>query len=191
MDVALYESALSEFCAALVSLNPRVLDLGCGPANLGKYVRTCRPAIVLSGVDLSEEMILLARRNNPGADYIVGDVRDLRFESCSWDGILLGFVAPYLTSDELNSTICDMSAWLTPGGAVYISIIWSPDLVSGPQSTSSGEGPELQIYYHSPESVTETMERNGFRVTSTTHVADKSLPEKTAPQTIIIGTKIS
>lgn len=53
-----------------------VVDLGCGPGNLTALLAARWPDAAVAGVDSSAEMIVRARRDVPGIDFEVGDVRD-------------------------------------------------------------------------------------------------------------------
>ena len=54
----------------------RVVDLGCGPGNLTALLAQRWPDVHVSGLDSSPEMIDQARRDVPGIDFAVGDLRD-------------------------------------------------------------------------------------------------------------------
>jgi SAM-dependent methyltransferase len=70
--------ALECFVAAL---SPgRVLDIGCGTGYLTRLLRGS-----LVGVDQSEEMLELARRRVPNAEFLRVDVPPLPFADCSFD----------------------------------------------------------------------------------------------------------
>lgn len=53
----------------------RVVDLGCGPGNLTALLARRWPDATVEGVDSSPEMIERARRDVPGIDFRVGDLR--------------------------------------------------------------------------------------------------------------------
>ncbi len=53
-----------------------VVDLGCGPGNLTALLAERWPGATVSGVDSSAEMIAAARRDVPGIDFEVGDLRE-------------------------------------------------------------------------------------------------------------------
>lgn len=55
---------------------PRVVDLGCGPGNLTRLLAERWPGAEVTGVDSSPEMVEKARRDVPGIEFRVGDLRD-------------------------------------------------------------------------------------------------------------------
>jgi SAM-dependent methyltransferase len=78
LDLAERE-AVERFVAAL-SPGRRVLDIGCGT---GYLTRLLRGTVV--GVDQSEEMLELARRRVPHAEFLFADVPPLPFEDGAFD----------------------------------------------------------------------------------------------------------
>src|SRR5687767_9338389 len=52
-----------------------VVDLGCGPGNLTRLLAERWPDAEVRGVDSSPEMIAAARRDAPGLDVEVADLR--------------------------------------------------------------------------------------------------------------------
>ena len=54
----------------------RVVDLGCGPGNLTRLLAERWPGAEVTGTDSSPEMVETARRDVPGVDFHVGDLRD-------------------------------------------------------------------------------------------------------------------
>jgi trans-aconitate 2-methyltransferase len=62
---------------ARIQADPRtVVDLGCGPGNLTALLAERWPQAQLRGVDSSAEMIASARRDLPGLDFEVADLRE-------------------------------------------------------------------------------------------------------------------
>ena len=68
-----YEDDL-RFMRFLIPEHLRVLELGCAT---GQLLAALKPSYGV-GVDLSERMIAVARRNHPGLHFFVGDVEDPR-----------------------------------------------------------------------------------------------------------------
>ena len=58
-----------------------VVDLGCGPGNLTALLAQRWPEASVSGLDSSPEMIEGARREVPGPDFAVGDLRSWQPET--------------------------------------------------------------------------------------------------------------
>lgn len=90
-----------------------LLDLGCGAGHndytLKKYFR-------VTGVDLSQAMLGLARRLNPEVEYLVGDMRTLHLER-TFDAVIVADSIDYmLTEDELLAAFHTAYEHLCPGG---------------------------------------------------------------------------
>ncbi|MDR2901613.1 MAG: class I SAM-dependent methyltransferase [Lactobacillales bacterium] len=61
----------------------RILDIGCGPGNNAAYLSALGYTVV--GVDLSENMLALARQKSPGTTFIKQDIAHLDFPESSFD----------------------------------------------------------------------------------------------------------
>jgi ubiquinone/menaquinone biosynthesis C-methylase UbiE len=112
-----------------------VLDVGCGPGTISAdFARLVAPGQV-TGIDLSLEVIELARRNTDGSDvanlsFQVGDAYDLAFADASFDVVYAHQVLQHL-SDPVRA-LREMRRVLVPGGlaavrdADYGKFTWSP-----------------------------------------------------------------
>lgn len=126
-----------------------VLDLGCG---------TGRHAVILAsrgksvmGVDLSPEMVAIARRRAADADvtsvdFHIGDVRTFR-STARFDVVLMMFaVLGYQTEDaDVEATLETAAAHLLPGGVLIFDVWNGPGVEAiGPtsriKSVPSGNG---------------------------------------------------
>ena len=54
----------------------RVLDLGCGEGHVARRVQAAGGQV--TGLDLSSELLRIARQRGAGIEYICGDAQDLR-----------------------------------------------------------------------------------------------------------------
>jgi ubiquinone/menaquinone biosynthesis C-methylase UbiE len=75
---------LSEFISSL-PLDGQVLDAGCGN---GAYSRYLSDKFKVTGIDISEKQIELARKNAPKAEFICGDMTKTHFPDDFFQGIL-------------------------------------------------------------------------------------------------------
>jgi len=104
--------------AGLLPAGP-VLDAGCGPGHVGRYVRDLGRTV--SGVDLSPRMIDRARELNPGMDFHVGDLRSLPFPAASFAGLIAFYSIIHLREEELPAAFAEMRRVLLPGGLLALS----------------------------------------------------------------------
>jgi SAM-dependent methyltransferase len=105
-----------------------VLDLGCGSGILARIVGDAGYAV--TGVDISADMITLARSEAPGATLTVGSAHDVEVPDGCVGVTAIGEVLNYATDDRagiraLTTLAAKVHAALAPGGT------WLLDL-SGP-----------------------------------------------------------
>ena len=77
---------IDEFIS-LTKANGHILDLGCGPGHHSKIF--VENGFMVTGIDLSSEMIKLARRIEPDADFHVMDMLELKFSPNRFDAFYL------------------------------------------------------------------------------------------------------
>lgn len=123
MNVDLYSDALDYLADLSNEGQKQLLDLGCGPANLSYYLDAQIDGLQITGIDLSEKMISLAKHNLPKGKFITADIMDLPEFNQQFDIILLGFVIPYLSPDETQSLLATLSDLMSESGLLYISAI--------------------------------------------------------------------
>lgn len=76
----------------------KILDIGCGSGvPIDKYLQSKN--FEITGVDISEEMIRLAKENFPSGNYLVGDMEKIDFPASSFDAIV-SFYAIFHTPRE-------------------------------------------------------------------------------------------
>jgi toxoflavin synthase len=106
------------------------LDMACGEGFYTRMIRQ-RGAAKVTGVDLSEGMIELARKqekqHNQGIDYLVGDAREVNLpEAC--DLVIAAYLLNYAQSRKDLQAMCDAIArCLKPGGR-FVTVNSSPSL---------------------------------------------------------------
>ena len=164
MDVSLYHDTFDLFCDDIKKENAEILELGCGPGNITRYLLEKRPGIKLLGTDLSKRMITLAKINNPAAEFELMDCRDFRRTGKKYDGIMGGFCLPYLSKEDSIKLIQDAFASLNPDGVLYLSTMEDDYDKSGLKGPSSGEPDQLFIHYHEAGYLTEALTVNGFAI---------------------------
>jgi SAM-dependent methyltransferase len=117
-----------EFLVGALDLRPgqRVLDVGCGP---GRHAYAlAERGIEVVGVDISQRFVDIAREGAPpGASFVRGDARDLRFDAefdaavslCQGAFGLAGGPAAPLDAD--GEVLAVIARALRPGGVAAVS----------------------------------------------------------------------
>jgi SAM-dependent methyltransferase len=90
----------------------RVVDLGCGSGVFTNLLR--RRGYQCVGVDLSPNLIAIARANFSGIEFRTGDIERLPFPDSSFDGVLLSGVLHHLP--ERSRCAAEVFRILRPGG---------------------------------------------------------------------------
>jgi len=94
-----------------------IADLGCGPGQVGRFVRSRGRTVV--GVDVSAEMARLASRHLDGA--LVSDLRHLPFAGASLGGVVAFYSLIHLPREELRVALAEIYRVLRPGGRLLLS----------------------------------------------------------------------
>lgn len=162
MNVSLYHNSLDLFCGNLKD-NARVLEIGCGPGNITRYLLSKRPDLKLLGTDIAENMIALAAKNNPETEFKVMDCRKIGQMDQKFDGVVGAFCLPYLSKEEALKLIDDISGMLNPGGVFYLSTMEDSYEKSGYEGSDSDED-KLYINYHESGYLKEALEQNNLEL---------------------------
>jgi SAM-dependent methyltransferase len=97
-----------------------VLDLGCGAGvPMTKALAVGRR---VTGVDLSERQVALARRNVPSATFVQADMTTLDLPAESLDAVTAFYSLTHLPQAELPGLLEDVHRWLRPGGVFLGSL---------------------------------------------------------------------
>ena len=94
-------------------------DMGCGPGQVARYLHE-RGAQVC-GIDLSPEMVVRARRLNPGIDFEQGDMLALDTEDEAWAGIAAFYSIIHIPRDEVVRALRELRRVLRPGGLLLLT----------------------------------------------------------------------
>lgn len=162
MNVGLYAELLNQFCDAVKRPGAEILDVACGPGNVAQYLLERRSDFQLLGADLSENMVELAKKNNPKANFIVHDAKALNSIKKKFDGIICSFLLPYFDKTELESLFTEIHEKLNEEGILYLSTIEDEYENSSFKRGSTGDALFMHFY---PESYLRScFKQFGFEV---------------------------
>ncbi len=121
MAFAPYAEKIRRFRDRYVKENSTLLDLGCGPGNNAAILSGVE-GIRIIGMDLSREMVRLAKANVPAGDFCVKDLKEFDFqEPC--DIVVASFCIVHLTLEETATLIKRIARILKPSGYLYLSFM--------------------------------------------------------------------
>jgi cyclopropane fatty-acyl-phospholipid synthase-like methyltransferase len=162
MDLAIYNDSYDAFINLLAKPDASVLEIGCGPGNISRYLLKKRPQLKILGTDVSENMLALARKNNPNAGFIKLDAREISSVTQKYDAIVCGFCIPYLSIVDLENLIKNCTELLNKDAAIYLSCIDGDYSHSGFESGSSGD--KSYVYYYDEEYIRNLCKSNNLEV---------------------------
>lgn len=187
MDLDLYNETYDFICQSIVRQKADILEIGCGPGNITKYLLNRRPDFQILGIDIAPNMIALAEKNNPSARFAVMDCRDICTLGTPFDAIIGGFCLPYLSQTESEQLIADAAQLLSDDGFIYLSFVEGQPHQSGFKTGSAGD--RTYFYYHELEHLKRMLHENGFEALKTFKVKYEQSDKATELHTVLTAVK--
>jgi len=143
--------------------SPAVIDAGCGAGRDTKVFHDKGVNVV--GIDISEGLLEVARRENPDITFIAADFTDLPLEDQSFDGVWSHASLVHLeTIEEVGKALSEFSRVLKPGGFLYVYVKEQQGEEKTAIVSDSLSGHERFFRYYEPEEFTELLGKAGFIV---------------------------
>lgn len=145
-----------------------VADVGCGPGHVTRHLHERDLDVI--GIDLSPEMIQVARERMPQASFEVGSMLSLDADDNAWGGIVAFYSVIHLDDDEVPRALAEFTRVLVPGGLLLLAFHVTPpaqmELNDGVVHIDDwmGESVSLDFHFREPVAMTKQLERVGFVV---------------------------
>ncbi|MEV5799117.1 class I SAM-dependent DNA methyltransferase [Streptomyces collinus] len=137
-----------------------VADLGCGPGRVTAHLHAL--GVDAFGVDLSPEMIAVARRTHPGLRFGVGSMTALDLEGGTLGGIVAWYSTVHTPPESLPAVFAECHRVLAPGGHLLLA------LKAGERhrhlERAYGHEVSLDVYWTPPELVAGLLGEAGLVV---------------------------
>jgi SAM-dependent methyltransferase len=154
-------AVLGLFCDLVraADLGTSVGDVGCGTGRLEPYLAA--RGLSPRGIDLSPEMIRVARRDHPGFDFDVADLRELPFGDASLAGVVCWYSLMYLAPADRPGAFGELARVVRPGGYLATAFKAGDSQVRrGGGSTGLGIG--FDVYWLSADEMEDRVTGAGF-----------------------------
>lgn len=122
----------------------KILDLGCGPGILSKYLSDL--GYDVTGVDFAEQMISIAKKLAPNANFIVSDIANLELDD-KFYGIVLAHLLIHFSKDENIQILNKLHNFMNPDASLFIQ--FSANLTPGIQDEPLDDTGELKMWRYS------------------------------------------
>jgi SAM-dependent methyltransferase len=138
-----------------------VADVGCGPGHVTDHLHQL--GVDAFGIDLSPQMIDVARRGHPGLRFEVGSMTDLHLADASVAALLAFWSVIHIPDDAIPAVFSQFRRVLRPGAPVLLGF----HAGSKSQLKTQGYGGhpmKVHVYYRQPAQVAGWLRGNGFTV---------------------------
>ncbi|WP_328424824.1 class I SAM-dependent methyltransferase [Streptomyces sp. NBC_00443] len=179
------ERALLGVFAELVEGDGPVADLGCGPGRT--TARLASLGLSVFGLDLSESMLAIARRENPGLRFEQGSMLELDLPDGALAGALSFYSSIHTPVDRLPDLFAEFHRVLAPGAPLLVAFQAGDE--HRHHDRPFGHPVSLTFQRRRPEVMAGLLTAAGFALASrTVREADPALDE-TSPQAFLIARK--
>jgi ubiquinone/menaquinone biosynthesis C-methylase UbiE len=158
-DLNKFNRELEKF-ASLLPDNAHILDVGCG-AGIPTAKFLINRGIRVTGIDLSETMLNLARENVPNAEFIKMDMNKLEFEKNTFDGIISVYTLFHVPKKNHFEIFKKFFEILKPGGILLINTG-----ISESEGKSNFFGVPMFWSNYNPKTTLELVRRAGLSIVS-------------------------
>lgn len=97
-----------------------ILDVGCGSGDKSLYM--IQKGLKVTGVDFSEEMIKIAKKEVPDGDFFVIDIEQLDSLKERYDGIFARAVLLHFSKQQIPGILKKLINHLNFGGFLYVAV---------------------------------------------------------------------
>jgi len=149
-----------DFLIKNLSVGDEVLDLACGPAQISKYIDS-KININITGVDLSEKMLDIARKEIPKGCFYKRSITNFS-NNKKYKLVIIGFGIPYLNSEQVKECISNAINNMLDSSYLYISFMHGNG--NRVEKTSFGGEHDFLIYYHNKDEIKEIVSNNAMEI---------------------------
>jgi len=187
MNLDIYNASYDRFCELIHNDSASILEIGCGPGNITKYLLHKHPNYKIRATDVSSNMVALAQKNVPNATFQEIDARDIAIMKECFQGIMCGFIIPYLSKEDTVHFIKNTYTLLNINGILYLSFVSGDYKNSGFITGSTGD--RTYFYYYTIHEMKELLLAQGFTMKEHLIIPYKRIKDVPETHTVLIAQK--
>lgn len=156
-----YFASLRDFSEKLPK-GARVLDLGCGWGKDSEFLYNY--GFQVEGIDLSAKMIHRAKELFPKINFRVKDIRNLDYESNTFDGIWASASLLHIPRENILNVIRSLFRFIKKGGFIFLSVKQGLEHQAKEEFIPDHRyGDRYKFWsFYEPETISGYLEQTGF-----------------------------
>ncbi|ANN17772.1 methyltransferase [Amycolatopsis orientalis] len=162
----------------------RVAEIGCGPGRITQHLHGL--GLDIHGVDLSPEMISVARKSYPHLDFQIGEMPGLSIEDATLAGVVAWYSIIHTPRERLPEIFADFHRILVPGGHLLLAFQVGDEVRH--IEHAYGHDISCDAYRLAPEKIADQLGEAGFTPISQL-VREPSEEFEYTPQAYLIARK--
>ncbi|QOV36377.1 methyltransferase domain-containing protein [Streptomyces ferrugineus] len=179
------ERAMLALFAELVDGDGPVADLGCGPGEATGHLASL--GLPVFGIDLSESMLAIARRDHPGLRFERGSMLELDIPDGTLSGAMSFYSSIHTPVAELPALFAEFHRVLAPGAPLLVAFQAGDE--HRHHDRPFGHPVALTFLRRRPEDIAELLTAAGFALVSRTVREPDPAFDETAAQAFLIVRK--
>ncbi|MEV6120840.1 methyltransferase domain-containing protein [Streptomyces sp. NPDC052077] len=183
LDESPLDRALLGAFAELVGPAGQVADLGCGPGRVTAHLASL--GLRIFGLDLSESMLAVARREHPELRFDRGSMLELNLPDGSLAGAVSWYSSVHTPWERLPDLFGEVRRVLAPGGHLLLAFQVGDEPLR--LDRPFGHPVALDFERRRPGPMAELLERAGFTVLSRTVRLSETDTASRVPQACLMA----
>ncbi|HEY4515644.1 MAG TPA: class I SAM-dependent methyltransferase [Candidatus Paceibacterota bacterium] len=114
-----WQEGTEKFLEALPT-GSTILDVGCGAGVKSRYL--AKKGFKVTGIDFSEKMIEIAKRESPEISFDVVDVYEIDKYPKTFDGVFAQAVLLHIPKDKIREVLSKLKNKINSNGLLYIAV---------------------------------------------------------------------
>jgi SAM-dependent methyltransferase len=137
-----------------------VADVGCGAGRITAHLHGL--GLEVFGIDLSPQMVAVARRDHPDLRFEVGSMTGLDLPDASLDGLVAWYSLIHIPDADIAGVLAQLRRVLRP--ACPLLVAFHAGVGSELRTSGYGHPIQLQVYRREPAQLIEWLDAAGFTV---------------------------